>query len=163
MKNATAIAASAGLVLAVAGVSGAMYVSAAQDPASGEVPPATEVIVEYIDEQGNVVPIETTVAESDTTPNSTTESSVKRAYRMEVPSSYVQQARGAMISVVYQPYKLGSGGGSVGLFAMLGSGKTEAQAAAGNSRASWILWLSDAPFAGHDRNWTVPASAGGGE
>ncbi|MDX2380629.1 MAG: hypothetical protein QNM02_12830 [Acidimicrobiia bacterium] len=75
MKNATAIAASAGLVLAVAGVSGAMYVSAAQDPASGEVPPATEVIVEYIDEQGNVVPIETTVAESDTTPNSTTESS----------------------------------------------------------------------------------------
>jgi hypothetical protein len=95
--------------------------------------------------------------------DSTTESSVKRAYRIEVPASYVQQARGAMISVVYQPYKIRSGGGSGGVFAIFAVGKTEGEASGGPSRASWILWLSDAPFAGHDRNWTVPASAGEGQ
>ena len=83
--------------------------------------------------------------------DSTTETSVKRAYRIEVPASYVQQARGAMISVVYQPYKLSGGGGLWG------------KSAGGGSRASWILWLSDAPFAGHDRNWTAPASSGDGQ
>lgn len=64
MKNNTAIAVSAGLVLAVAGVSGATYVTAAQRP-PGEVPPSTEIIVEFVDEQGNVVPIEATVVTSD--------------------------------------------------------------------------------------------------
>ena len=29
------------------------------------------------------------------------------------------------------------------------------------SGASWLLWLSDAPFADHDPKWTPPAAASG--
>ncbi|MHC5022030.1 MAG: hypothetical protein ACYTGX_18375 [Planctomycetota bacterium] len=77
---------------------------------------------------------------------STTESSAKRAYRMAVPESYVQQARGARISVVYQPYKIVVTERPGGLF-IFGALAKAAEQKSSHNRVSWILWMSDAPFA----------------
>jgi hypothetical protein len=76
----------------------------------------------------------------------TKESSAKRAYRMAVPASYVQQARGARISVVYQPYKMPWGQRERAVAMKQGRA-----AESGSNKVSWILWMSDAPFAAKRR------------
>ena len=61
MNNNTAIVVSAGMVLAVAAISGGVYMSAVQaSSAAVEAPvPASNVVVEYVDLNGNIVPVDT--------------------------------------------------------------------------------------------------------
>jgi hypothetical protein len=66
--------------------------------------------------------------------------SALRTYRMDVPSSNVQQALGGQISVLYEPYPYS--------YDTLGADRkgnqyvTQAQ----GEVASWVLWISDVPF-----------------
>lgn len=64
MENNTALAASAGLVIVAALGSGALYVAATADDAPATPAPQAEVVVEYLDEQGNLQPVEVTAANS---------------------------------------------------------------------------------------------------
>ena len=78
------------------------------------------------------------------------ETSAKRTYRISIPPNRVADALGGQVSVVYQPY----------------SYQREAVASdpAGNqfyvkkkdSSASWVLWLSDAPFPGQEASVATP-------
>ncbi|MEE9416244.1 MAG: hypothetical protein V3V01_13255 [Acidimicrobiales bacterium] len=63
MHKNTAITASAGMVLLASVATGALIISTQSAPASGEESPPTtaEIVVEYIDAEGNLIPVETKV------------------------------------------------------------------------------------------------------
>jgi hypothetical protein len=68
--------------------------------------------------------------------------SAKRTYRMDIPGANVDQARGGQISVVYEPYPY-----AYKAIEKDAKGK-EYVADASGEMPSWILWISDVPFAG---------------
>jgi hypothetical protein len=68
-------------------------------------------------------------------------SSVRRTYRIAVPVARVKQALGGQVSVVFEPY-------GYTFQTVTDNGEREYYADNPGESASWILWISDAPFAG---------------
>jgi hypothetical protein len=74
--------------------------------------------------------------------STSTSSSARRTFRIDIPNSRIQEALGGQVSVIYEPYPY--------------SHKTVAKNENGDDELkdsqaeapSWILWVSDAPFAG---------------
>jgi hypothetical protein len=74
--------------------------------------------------------------------STSTSSSARRTFRIEIPNNRIQEALGGQVSVIYEPYPY--------------SRKTVAKNQDGDDELkdsqaeapSWILWVSDAPFAG---------------
>src|SRR5579863_2835218 len=68
--------------------------------------------------------------------------SARRTYRVEIPLSNIQQALGGQISVVYEPYPY-----SYQAIVTDPQTKKEEYADQNGEAASWVLWISDIPFA----------------
>jgi hypothetical protein len=69
-------------------------------------------------------------------------SSARRTYRISIPAERIEQALGGHVSVVYEPYPY-----SYQAIAKDKEGR-EFYADQMAEAASWVLWISDAPFAG---------------
>ena len=79
----------------------------------------------------------------------TTDTSAKRVYRLQIPEKHVHAARGGQVSVVYQPYDF------THQVVLENESGTEYYGDVETTGASWVLWLSDAPFPGQSE---TPAS-----
>jgi hypothetical protein len=92
----------------------------------------------------------------------TKDGSARRAYRIMVPQARVQQALGAQIALVCQPYRApipvvkGRMVPTTDAFALNDVMVSEYHDTEELECVTWILWISDSPFAGHDPNWEPP-------
>ena len=79
----------------------------------------------------------------------TKDTSAKRVYRIQIPEKHVHAARGGQVSVVYQPYDY------FRPEVLANEEGVEYYGDVETTGASWVLWLSDAPFPGQHE---MPAS-----